>query len=264
MPYELRDFNNNVIEFYELNEKSFACKHGESQEELFVHTFQRLKNEGVLNTSCSVEIHPEKEVNPYHPDLAVNGLQLGELKSKASPLFIANKYGISPQFALTMDLKDSFHYSKFLDRGIDISIYIWVKWAAQSMSMYRKENDEKRYTKYYEPVKQFAGIWKVQFSELRRFEQLNHPPIHWYNEKFRQPPEYDFNCLNDEDKRWVDELIKFEPRLSMNGIVKSIASRGYTVSNGELYSSGDSSGSYVFDLNNSIFECLYSNGIYKK
>lgn len=264
MPYELRDFNNNIIEFYELNEKSFACKHGESQEELFVNTFQRLKNEGVLNTSCNIEIHPLKEVNPYHPDLVINGSQLGELKSKASPLFIASKYGISPQFALTMDLKDSFHYSKFLNRGIDISIYIWVKWAAQSMSMYKELNGQKCYTKHYEPVRQLAGIWKVKFSELRNFERSNHPPIHWYNEKFRQPPVYDVRNITDEEKKWVDELVKFEPRLSQNGVVKGIASRGYTKSNSELYSSGDSSGSYVFDLNNSIFECLYSNGIYRK
>ncbi len=257
MPYELRDFNNNVIEFYELNEKSFACKHGESQEELFVHTFQRLKNEGVLNTNCSVEIHPEKELNPYHPDLAINGSQLGELKSKASPLFIASKYGISPQFALTMDLKDSFHYSKYLDKGIDISIFIWVKWAAKSMSMYTEKNGLKVYTKHYEPLKQLAGIWKVQFSDLREFEKLNEAPIHWYNEKFRQPPKYDlYDTLHEE---WIDELIKFEPRLSQDNGVKSIASKGYVRSFGELYSSGDSSGSYVFDLRNPIFECLYSN-----
>ncbi len=257
MAYELRDFEDNLIEFSDLNEKSFACKHGESQEELFVNTFQRLKNEGFVNSNYVVNIHPEKESNPYHPDLSVNHSYVGELKSKASPLFIANRYGINPQFALTMDLKDSFHYSKYLNRGIDITIFIWVKWAAKSMSLYNEQNGNRIYTKQYGPLKQLAGIWKVQFSDLRKFEQLNKAPIHWYNEKFRHPPIYSSN--DPLHKQWVDALTIFEPRLSKDGDVKSIASNGYTNVNGELYTAGHSSGSYVFDLNNPIFECLYSN-----
>ncbi|MGR6841763.1 hypothetical protein ACU5DF_23890 [Aliivibrio wodanis] len=264
MPYELRDFEDNQIGFTELNKKSFACKHGETQEELFVHTFNRLQNNGFITSTDILSIHPEKESNPYHPDLAVNHLHVGELKSKASPLFIARKYGIDPQYALTMDLKDSFHYSKFLDRGVDISIYIWVKWAAKSMSMYKDKGGQRNYTKRYDPVRQLAGIWKVKFSELRKFEKEHNAPIHWYHENFRHPPEYDTRSISEKDKKWVAELIKFEPRLSVNGVVKGIASKGYTMSNGELYSSGDSSGSYVFDLNNAIFQCLYSNGIYKR
>ena len=257
MPYELIDFDNNLIEFKELNKKSFACKHGETQEELFVNTFKRLKKDGYINTNDIIKIHPEKKNNPFHPDLSINNTAVGELKSKASPLFIARKYGINPQFALTMDLKDSFHYSKYLDKGIDITIFIWVKWAAKSMSTYTKVDKYKNYDKHYGPLKQLAGIWKVDFSDLRQLEKIKKPPIHWYNEKFRQPPKYRIN--DDFHADWINELTTFEPRLSQNGIVKSIASKGYTTSNGEFYSAGDSSGSYVFDLNNSIFKCLYSN-----
>lgn len=39
MAYELRDFDGQPVEFYQLNEKSFACAHGETQEELFVSAF---------------------------------------------------------------------------------------------------------------------------------------------------------------------------------------------------------------------------------
>ncbi len=74
-----------------------------------------LKSAGYINLNDTIAIHPEKAANPYHPDLIVNDVDIGELKAKASPLFIATKYGIDPQFALTMDLKDSFHYSKFLE-----------------------------------------------------------------------------------------------------------------------------------------------------
>ncbi len=258
MPYELRDFEGNLTDFYQLNSKSFSCKHGESQEALFVKTFKRLKKLGYIKAADDVAIHPAKETNPYHPDLMVNDKDIGELKAKASPLFIANKYGVDPQFALTMDLKDSFHYLKYLERGIDITIFIWVKWAAQSMQLYKEVSGNKQYLNSNYRVKQLAGIWKVKFSELRKLETEQEVPIHWYNERFRQPP-----CYMEDDKchsEWVRALIKFEPRLWVSGSAKSIASKGYHRSdNGELYASGDSSGSYVFDLRHPIFECLYSN-----
>ncbi len=258
MPYELLDFQGKPISFNQLNDKSFSCKHGESQEELFVRTFERLKMQGYIQVDDNVAIHPKKQSNPYHPDLIVNSTDIGELKAKASPLFIANKYGINPQFALTMDLKDSFHYSKYLEQGIDISIFIWVKWAAKSMRLYEDVKGRKHYLNRGYNVHQLAGIWKVKFSELRRLEQEHDTPIHWYREGFRQPPIYSEN--DRLHSGWVRELLNFEPRLRVTEGIKSIASKGYNYSaNGEFYSSGDSSGSYVFDLRNPIFECLYSN-----
>ncbi|QLE87262.1 hypothetical protein FLM48_20615 [Shewanella sp. Scap07] len=257
MAYELRDFDGQPVEFYQLNEKSFACAHGETQEELFVSAFARMQSCGYISDKSSIAVHPEKETNPYHPDLLIDGSLVGELKAKASPLFMAGTYGIDPQYALTMDLKDSFHYSKYLQKGIDVTIFIWVKWAAKSMCTFSKGSSRDYPSRTYE-VKQLAGIWKVKFSDLRRFELESSVPIHWYKESFRQPPKYSLGDPNH--KEWTQALIEFEPRLVEGNLVKSIASKGYTKQiDGEMYTAGDSSGSYVFDLRNPIFECLYTN-----
>ncbi|MGR5503529.1 hypothetical protein ACQKP3_22600 [Vibrio sp. DNB22_10_4] len=257
MPYELKDFENNEISFAELNNKSFACAQGENQESLFVKTFKKLQDNGFIQSEERIAIHPEKEANPYHPDLIVNEKLVAELKTKASPLFMAQNYGIDPQYALTMDLKDSLHYNKLLEQGTDVTIYVWVKWAAKTMQRYSVQNGQKCYNDEVFEVGQLAGIWKVNFSQLRQFERDYQVPIHWYKEEFRKPPEYSRD--EPEHKAWYDYLENFEPRLvnPTTNKLKNITSKGYDKDT--LYTKGDSSGSYVFDLRNPMFQRLYWN-----
>ena len=98
-----------IVSFNDLDNKAFWCQLGEDKE----HAFAKVMSK--IDSPYQVEIHPEKESNPYHPDLLVNFNSenlIGEVKTKNSPLFIADKYGVNPQYALTMDLKDSFNYNK--------------------------------------------------------------------------------------------------------------------------------------------------------
>lgn len=107
-----------------------------------------------------VEIHPEKESNPYHPDLLVNFNSeklIDEVKIKNSPLFIANKYNANSQYALTMDLKDSFNYNKLLNRGIDVIIFTWIRWEAHEMQLTNKTYK----------VAPMRGIWVTNFSKIK-------------------------------------------------------------------------------------------------
>jgi hypothetical protein len=250
MAFELFNFSNNPITFGDLDNKAFWCSHGEKQEEAFIKMFAQLQQQGRIISDEKLAIHPSKELNPYHPDLIINNQFIGEVKTKNSPLFMAQTYGINPQFALTMDLKDSFNYGRLLKNGIDITIYIWVKWEAMMMKT--------KYNQYR--VKQLAGVWRTSFSTLREHELKSPPPIHWYKESFRKPPTY---LISDEQhSRWSNELISFEPRLIENSgqHIRNITSKGYTNNKEQLYTSGHSYCSYVFDLSNTdVFTELYSN-----
>ena len=234
-----------IVSFNDLDNKAFWCNHGENKEHAFVKVMSK------IDTDYQVDIHPEKENNPYHPDLVVkhnDKTYIGEAKIKNSPLFIAQKYGVSPQFALTMDLKDSFNYDKWLKRGEDIKIFIWVKWEAHEMHLS---------TRSYR-VEPMRGIWVTSFSKLRFLEKSNNPPgIHWYQDHFRHPKEYDPSLSHLKD--WCNELINFEPRLlKSNGKVSNITADGFFEKDGVTYPTGHSSASYVFDLmNKDLFTSIF-------
>jgi hypothetical protein len=248
MSWKLFDFNDNETSFDRLEDKAFWCAHGERQEIAFVNKFKELKHKGLMTTDISIDIHPEKNKNSYHPDLIVNEQFVGEAKIKNSPLFIAKKYGVNPQFALTMDLKDVFNYRKklILD-GLDIHVFIWVKWEAKKMTTSYSEKS----------VRRMGGIWVTPFSRLLGFiqdEPKSFPCIHWYRESFRHPPYY------DKENRWAKELLDFEPRLLEDNLVKNITSKGFFIPNGQkrIYPAGQSSASYVLDLSNkALFDELY-------
>jgi hypothetical protein len=213
--------------FDDLDNKAFWCNLGNKKEEAFV-AFVREKT----LPGYSIQIHPEKRTNPYHPDLLVNNNHIGEVKIKNSPLFMARRYGVNPQYALTMDLKDSFNYCRWLARRVDIKVFLWVKWEAHKM-----EWNGSVYS-----VEPMEGVWVVDFSKLRKWELRFPPPIHWYKEKFRQPRSY----AQDE---WARELVEFDERLKVGtNQARNITSNGYILHNDIRYPKGHSSGSYVFDL----------------
>ena len=92
------------------------------------------------------------------------------------------------------------------------------------------------------------GIWVTRFSRLREFEEKAKPGIHWYRESFWQPTKH--SMLTEKD--WCFSLANFEPRLKNDeDSVTNVFSKGYLVNDGVRYPSGHSSGSYVFDLQNS-------------
>lgn len=248
MGFKLYDFKGKLTSFDALEDKVFWCQHGERQELAFIKIFKLLQETCLVSSDDVLQIHPFKKNNPFYPDLLVNYQYTGEVKSKNSPLFMARKYNIDPQFALTMDLKDSFNYTRLLKEGIDVFIYIWVKWQAGCMESAQARTH----------VNPMRGIWKVKFSTLRQFELNNPPPIHWYKEAFRQPSTYSINDHIHQD--WIHQLIEFEPRLwnCVDDSVRNITSKGYHSSLQNLYTSGHSSCSYVFDLSDtSLFETLY-------
>ena len=246
MSYILYDFDGNVTSFKSLQDKGFWCRKGEAKELQFVKLVAQLQKSNKISFKGTVDIHPAKVHNKYHPDLLIDGKCIGEVKTKNSPLFMADSYGISPQFALTMDLKDSFNYNKYLDEGKDIHLFIWIKWEAHRMESAGTTTK----------VGRLAGIWQAKFSALREFQLTTPPPIHWYKKRPSRIFSHDSYC------RWREELACFEPRLlATDGkSISNITTRGFVVSKtGEMFPTGNSSCSYVFDVSKPPFIPLYTN-----
>ena len=142
-----------------------------------------------------------------------------------------------------MDLKDSFNYTKWLERDVDIQIFIWVKWEAHQMQTW---GTDPQFKKFY-TVQPMKGIWTTKFSKLLAYEKNHKPPIHWYKNRKSQ--------LIDINTNEAQHLLKFEPRLQENNKVRTIAENGFIERDGIFYPSGNSSASYVFNLkNNNLFE----------
>ena len=69
-------------------------------------------------------MNPDKETNPYVPDLIVNE-KLADLKTQTTPFFTSKRYNFNPNYTVTFNKKDFNRYNKLYS---NIDIYFWVNW----------------------------------------------------------------------------------------------------------------------------------------
>jgi hypothetical protein len=156
----LYDSENRIVSYHDLQDKRRWCKDGETLEQSFVRRF----------SSLSYLINPEKEINPYAPDLLNSQTQkLTDLKSQHSPFFMAGRlFSIEPTFAVVFNVKDRVRYEEFYPH-IDILYYIdWVPIKA--------DINGKIFT-----VSSHKGVYKTSFMELLTI--LKKSPIHSYKQR---------------------------------------------------------------------------------
>lgn len=128
-------------------DKRWWCLHGQKLEERFVE----ICNEKL---GLSARINPDKEKNPYAPDLVVNG-RLADLKVQNTPFFKAKQlFGVEPTYAVTFNRKD---YERYKNIYPDIDIYIWVEW--------KQLNKEIKGINY--KVDYLCGIYTLPFQGVR-------------------------------------------------------------------------------------------------
>lgn len=140
--------NDGVV--HSTEDKGWWCQHGMRLEQQFVEICQaRL---GLV--AC---INPEKDTNPYVPDLLVNE-RLADLKVQNTPFFISRRYGMNPGRAVTFNRKDYERY-RSLYPGIDI--YYWVDW---------KQTESK-----FGHVEYLAGIYRLPFAAVARLVESGAP-----------------------------------------------------------------------------------------
>ena len=133
------------------------------QEDAFVEEVApRLNIEAIIN--------PEKQTNPYAPDLLVNG-ELADLKCQQTPFFKSYVlYKIPNQYAVTFNKKDFLSYK---EKYPSIVIYYWLNWTEISKSI-----RDIVYT-----VKPMTGIWRVDFSYLQEIIENQQTHLHTYKRR---------------------------------------------------------------------------------
>ncbi|WP_010291224.1 cold-shock protein [Kurthia massiliensis] len=112
-------------------------------------------------------IHPEKEKNPAHIDLLnIDTKGLADLKTQNTPFFTAERYNISPQYAVTFNKKDYDNYEKNYP---NCDIYFWVDWKQLS---YKSKK-----------VNPLSGVWKINFSAIKNKVENNLISLHTYQSR---------------------------------------------------------------------------------
>lgn len=163
MGYELLDANGSKIVNKDLQNKGFWCQHGLSKEHIFVAKF---------GEQFSVTINPDKENDPYVPDLFQTFDQrLADLKTQNTPLFQAQqRYGLNPQYAVTFNLKDYERYMNVYNGNV--AIYFCVEWIPITFV----SNSGQRIS-----VKPMRGVWWTDMIRLQNLVKT--APIHSYQQR---------------------------------------------------------------------------------
>ena len=110
-------------------------------------------------------MNPEKENDPYAPDLLVDGI-IADLKTQNTPFFTANRYGKDPGRTVTFNQKDLERYQKLYP---DLLIYFYVRW--NQLEGYGKQ------------VQFLHGVWKTNVKSIENLIQLGKAPIHAYQRR---------------------------------------------------------------------------------
>lgn len=136
-------------------DKRWWCQLGEELESRFVDICN-------MKLGLKAEINPEKERNPYVPDLIVDG-KLSDLKVQNTPFFVSTRYHMEPRYTVTFNRKDYRRYSKLYP---DLDIYFWIDWKQTEWK------DRK--------VEYLAGIYYIPFQDIRAMIKTEEVPEHTY------------------------------------------------------------------------------------
>lgn len=162
------DRNNNLIDLGDVEDRLVWYVHGEKKEESFVRLFQNQLN---------VIINPEKENNPMAIDLInpINNLLI-DLKTANTPFFTSERnYGISPQFAVTLNEVDVRRYEQHYP---NMTLYFWVDWIAVK---YVSTNT--RYANSSIEVDPMHGVWSISLQEVLAMIENEEVPLHGYRNR---------------------------------------------------------------------------------
>ncbi|MBK8808732.1 MAG: hypothetical protein IPO21_19680 [Bacteroidales bacterium] len=161
MAYKLFDISGNDVTHHDLQDKGVWCIDGASKEEAYVQLY---------GTQLNLVINPEKDTNPYAPDLlnTRNG-KLGDLKTQNTPFFQSvSRFGLNSQHTVVFNGKDSERYKSLYP---EIEIYFAVDWQVISF-----ESDKSKIS-----VNPMVGVWFIPFAEL--YKVLKTAPFHTYQQR---------------------------------------------------------------------------------
>jgi hypothetical protein len=143
-------------------DKDWWVQEGAKREILFVE--QIAPKLGLI-----AEINPEKQENPYAPDLIVNG-RLADLKSQTTPFYLSYMYGVPSQYSATFNEKDYRRYKRFYP---DLDIYFWLSWDKSVATLNR----------IIHVVRPVDDVWVANFQQIENSIQWGAAKHEYANRK---------------------------------------------------------------------------------
>ncbi len=161
MAYQLYDVQGNTIARHDLQDKGVWCEMGAAKEDVFVRLY---------GARLGLIINPEKENNPFAPDLYNTVKQVrGDLKEQGTPFFQAGvRFGLDPQLTVVFNVKDKIRYEQLYP---ELEIYFWVDWQVVRFSNGNKDIK----------VQPLTGVWHIPFLALAKLTES--APVHHYGQR---------------------------------------------------------------------------------
>lgn len=139
-------------------DKDAWVEYGQSLEQSFIETI-------VPILKLDIRMNPEKEWNPYAPDLLADGVR-ADLKTQNTPFFTSSRYGKDPSSTVSYNRKDQERYKS--EYG-NLPIYFYVRWAVLE---YRGIS-----------ARQVHGVWKTDTAAVDRLIAKGAAPLHTYKQR---------------------------------------------------------------------------------
>lgn len=140
-------------------DKPYWCKQGERDERDFVDFVASAHG-------LAATINPCKRYDRFAPDLLFEG-KLADLKTQRTPFFTAGRYGLDPQFVVTLNVADVERYQ---EHSVDFSVLFWVRW-----DTVRRRFGLREYS-----VRPLEGIWQTSVREVVARASAGDAPLHTY------------------------------------------------------------------------------------
>lgn len=142
-------------------DKNRWCREGEVYEKIFVDLMNQ-------NSHLQIWINPDKYNNPLAPDLWVPGYGECDLKAQRTPFFTASRYGIDPQNAITLNLKDVLRYRSLYP---DIGIFFWINWLNNKAPSDRFKTVPYKWAVYFTTIREILSIIDKGIAKTHDYER---------------------------------------------------------------------------------------------
>ncbi|MDQ7733842.1 hypothetical protein QT231_14105 [Halomonas sp. SpR1] len=156
--YTLYDKDGNELIHNDLQKKQEWCKDGERLETRFLTLY---------GEKLGLRLNEEKSRDPTVPDfIHTESGKYVDLKSQTTPFFQSRKYGVDPQYAVTLNKIDVDRYYQ-LYPGIIVLYHVnWI--AVKMVSGYGKTTE----------VREMEGIWAATINKIK--QMCNPENLHAY------------------------------------------------------------------------------------
>ena len=144
-------------------DKAKWCEEGRRLEDEFV----RLMSE---HSHLSIKINPAKDDDPKVPDLMVPGYGACDLKSIRTPFFTADKYGVDPNDAITLNAKDVIRYRSMYP---GLGIFFWVQWDTLSISLKRSKPVTYKWAVYFAELQDILALVDSGIAKSHAYQRRN-------------------------------------------------------------------------------------------